>query len=276
MHRVILSIVMCAAVIGPAFAGSPAGPAQKDLPYADTIGGLLRALEYSGFPDMTKASVTLGIDFGKRTWTLRNIHEYDAQGNVILGQGRYGLCAELATYLYEKLKPLLSGRYDLKFAMATEAGFFPTYQSNHIILLMFDQVTRDAYLIDPSFHKYGRMEDLSDYQVLGVQDTLAFITDKSSDTSFQVDQAMPLLIRDDLLLSFAVTSVDGKFDKDNFLLAVAANQRHKFAGLDIVLVGRHNGRQEGFESKYLLEHVLKPEEIETLYNKLSDWLKQIR
>ena len=271
--RTFFLVLAAAAVLSsPVF---PNAVSDADLPYHDTIMGLVHSLEYSGFPVLTKPGVTLGIDFEKRTWTLRNVHQYDAQGEVVLEQGRYGLCAELSTYLYEKLRPLLSNRYDMKFAMATEAGFFPTFQSNHIILLMFDRATRDAYIIDPSFHKYGKANELSGYSILSVQDTLSFVADKSRDVSFQVDSAMPLFIKDDLLLSFAVTSVDGKFDRDNFLLVVAANKREKFAGLDILMAGKYNGRSEGFESKYAVGRALRPDEIEALYRQLNAWLKQI-
>ena len=181
------------------------------LPYYDAIMNIIRPLEYSGLPVMVKPQVNLSVDFNTRTWTLQNIHEYDAQGAVILEQGRYGLCAELATYLYEKLTPLLGPRFEAKFAMVTESGFFSAENSNHIVLLMVDRATHEVYLIDPSFHKYGKIKDLPEYHVLDVQDTLGFIKDKSHDVSFFIDQAIPLYVKDDFLLSFAVIAVDGKF-----------------------------------------------------------------
>ena len=233
-------------------------------------------LEYSGVPVMVKPQVALSVNFSNWTWTLHNIHEYDDQGGIILEQGRYGLCAELATFLFEKIKPLLDGRYDVKFAMATESGFFSVGQSNHIVLLLVDKSNNQLYLIDPSFHKYARMKDLPEYHVLNIQDTLSFVKDRSHDVSFGVDQAIPLYIKNDVLLSFSVTSVDGKYDKDNFIFAISANRRYKFVGRDIVVIGRHNKDFEDFEDKALLNQLLTPEEIKTLFDKLKSWIERIQ
>jgi len=224
---------------------------------------------------MVKPQVSLSVDFSHWNWTLHNIHEYDAQGGVVLEQGRFGLCAELATYLFEKIKPLLDGRYAVNFAMVTESEFFSGAQSNHIVLLLVDRTDNQVYLLDPSFHKYARMKDLPEYQVIDIQDTLSFVKDKSHDVSFGVDQAIPLYIKNDFLLSFAVTSVDGKFNKDNFIFVISANRRNKFAGRDIVVIGRRNKEFEDYEDKALLNELLTPNEIKILFDKLKTWLEKV-
>jgi len=244
-------------------------------PFYDTIMKIMAPLEYSGVPVMVKPQVTLNIDFSHRVWILRNIHEYDSQGGIILEQGHYGLCAELATFLFEKIKPLLNGQYEVKFAMVTESGFFASGQSNHIVLLLVDKSNDQLYLIDPSFHKYARMKDLPEYHVMNIQDTLSFVKDQSHDISFGVDQAIPLYIKNDFLLSFAVTSVDGKFDKDNFIFVISANRRYMFAGRDIVGIGRRNKEFEDFEDKTLLDQLLTPEEIKVLFDKLKTWIEEV-
>ncbi len=244
-------------------------------PFYDAIMKIISPLEYSGVPVMVKPQVSLSVDFNQRTWTMHHIHEYDPQGVIILEQGRYGLCAELATFLFEKIKPLLDGRYEVKFAMASEAGFFSTAQSNHIVLLLVDRSDKQVYLIDPSFHKYARMKDLPEYHVVNIQDTLSFVKDKSHDVSFGVDQGIPLYIKNDFLLSFAVTSVDGKFDRDNFVLVISANRRNKFVGRDIVVIGRNNKVFADFEDKALLNQLLTPDEIKTLFDKLKSWIIQV-
>jgi len=243
-------------------------------PFYDAIMKIIDPLQYSGVEVMVKPQVVLSIDFAHWAWTLHNIHEYDSQGVIILEQGRYGLCAELATYLFEKIKPLLDGRYEVKFAKVTESGFFSADQSNHIVLLLVDKSTTQVYLIDPSFHKYAKLKDLAEYRVLSTQDTLSFVKDQSHDVSFGVDQAIPLYIKNDFLLSFSVTSVDGKFDKDNFIFAISANQRFKFAGRDIVVIGRRNKEFEDYEDKALLNQILTPDEIKILFDKLKSWIEQ--
>ncbi|MDE1921063.1 MAG: hypothetical protein KGI24_06390 [Candidatus Omnitrophica bacterium] len=244
-------------------------------PFYKTIMAIMAPLEYSGVPVMVKPHVSLSVDFGRRTWTLNNIHEYDSRGNIILAQGRFGLCAELATYLFEKIRPLLNSRYEVKFAMVAEPEFFSADRSNHIALLLADKAQGQIYLIDPSFHKYARLKDLPEYRVLNAQDTLAFVKDKSHDITFSVDQAIPLYIRKDCLLSFSVTSVDGKFDKDNFIFVISADRRGKPGGHDIVLIGRRNKKFEDLEDRPRLYRILTQEEIDVLFGKLKVWIRSI-
>jgi hypothetical protein len=271
-NKILFLTVLAVISVYPCLGFCAAAPV---LPFYDAIMKIIDPLEYSGVPVMVKPQVALSIDFDKRTWTLHNIHEYDAQGGIILEEGRYGLCAELATFLFEQIKPLLGGRYDAKFAMVTESGFFSAGQSNHIVLLLVDRSDGQVYLIDPSFHKYARMKDLPEYHVLNIQDTLAFVKDKSPDVFFSVNQAIPLYIKNDFLLSFSVTSVDGKFDRGNFMFVISANRRYKFAGRDIVIIGRRNKEFEDFEDKRLLEQLLTPAEINILFNKVKTWMERI-
>jgi len=244
-------------------------------PFYDAIMKIIDPLEYSGVPVMLKPEVALNLDFDKGTWTLRNVHEYDSQGNIILEDGRYGLCAELATYLFEKIRPLLDDRYVIKFAMVTESGFFSAGRSNHIVLLLVDKSNNQAYLIDPSFHKYALLRDLPEYHVLNIQDTLSFVKDKSHDVFFGVDQAIPLYIKNDFLLNFSVTGVDGKFDRDNFIFVISAIRRYKFAGRDILVIGRRNKEFEDFEDKGMLTQLLTPQEIQVLFDKLKIWMEKV-
>ena len=244
-------------------------------PLYDAIMKIMAPLEYSGVPVMVKPQVDLIVDFKSWKWALRNIHEYDSQGGVILEQGRFGLCAELATFLFEKIKPLLGGRYEVKFAMVAESGFFSAGQSNHIVLLLVDRSDHQVYLIDPSFHKYARMKDLPEYHVLNIQDTLSFVKDRSRDVSFSVNQAIPLYIKNDVLLSFSVTSVDGRYDRNNFIFVISAMRRYKFAGRDIVVIGRRNKEFEDFEDRSMLNMLLTQDEIKILFDKLKDWIQRV-
>ena len=249
--------------------------AKAAPPMYEAIMKIMQPLEYSGVPAMTKPGVSLDLDFEKRSWTLHNIHQYDPQGAVKLEQGRYGLCAELATYLFEKIRPVLNDRYDIKFAMVSESDFFSEGRANHIVLLILDKSDQEVYLADPSFHVYARTKDLAGYRVLNVQDTLSFVKDKSADVSFSADQAIPLYIKGDFLLSFSVTSVDGKFDRDNFIFVISAIRRLKFAGRDIVVIGRRNKVFVDFQDKTLLTQLLTEAEINTLFDRLKTWIERI-
>ncbi len=270
--KIIIFTLLVLIVIRPS-AGS--SNQTQDPPYYDEIMKIIEPLEYSGVPAMIKPQAKLSVDFSKWSWTMHNIHDYDSQGRIILEQGRYGLCAELATYVFEQIKPLLSAQYIVKFAMVTESGFFAEGLSNHIVLLLLDRSNNQVYLIDPSFHKYGRKKDLPEYHVLNIQDTLAFVKDRSPDVTFNVDQATPLYIKNDFLLSFSVTSVDGKFDKNDFIFVISAARRFKFTGRDIVVIGHRNKEFEDFEDKSLLTQILTPEESKVLFDRLKNWIERI-
>ena len=246
---------------------------SKELPHYHEVMRLMSRLAYSGLPSILKPQVTLSIDFDKGTSILHNVHEFDAQGKVLLEEGRYGLCAELATYVYEEIKGLFEDRYVIKFARVAESGFFAKDQSNHIVLMVFDKLSRDIFLIDPSYQRYGQWADLMEYTVLAMHDALYFVRDKSPDVLFAVDQAMPLYIKNDLLLSFAVASVDGVFNRDNYLFVVSVNFRYEKATLDVMAVGRRNGHPDGFERTLLLEKLFSLEEIKALHQKISSWVQ---
>ena len=252
------------------------GTLKNGLPYYDEIMKIMEPLEYSGFQVVVKPEVTLSIDFDKRSWTLHNMHQYDAQGRIVLEQNRYGLCAELSTFVFDRLVPIISSRYELKIAKVYEEEFFSIQQSNHITLLMHDKEDQRTYLIDPSFHSYGMVENFSKYTIKSIQGLLTFTKEKSKNDSFLVNEAMPLFIKNDLLASFSVTSVDGKFDKENFLFALSVNQRNKFFGLNIVVFGKYNGKLESFENKVFLEKLLSQSQRDLLNKKLREWLLQIQ
>ena len=257
--------------MGWACAQTPTKP-----PLYDEIMNIMQPLEYSGVQSMISPKVNLKVTFNRWAWTLENIHSYDEQGRIVLEEGKYGLCAELATYLFEQLRPLLTPRYIVKFAMVTQADFFSSGQSNHIVLVLLDKADGQLYLIDPSFHKYGLAKNLKEYTILNVQDTLFFVKDRSSDYSFNVDQAVPLYIKGDYLLSFSVTAVDGRFDKDNFIFAITASQRYKFAGVDIVLIGKRKGVFEDYEDINFLQTLLTQQEIRILFTKIKIWIQQMQ
>jgi len=256
------------------FAESAVNPSKSPLPYEERINRLMHAVDYSALPTLIDPKVPLTIDFNNKTWTLGGVHQYDAKGNIILEQGRFGLCAELSTYFYQHLNDLPAEQYEFRFASATEAGFFPTYESNHIVLLLYDKEDQNIYLIDPSFHRYGKFRDFEEYKIYGVKESLDFMKDKKPDVTFRADQAMPLMIKQDLLLSFSVVSVDGKFDQDNFLFVITANRRHRTAGLNLLVMGKVNGRLESYESKEFLAEVLAADELSSLHRKITTWLLQ--
>lgn len=263
----IILVVFCLAA-GPVWAESP-------LPFAEQINALMAPLEYSGVPLLLRPQVGLSIDFNKRSWTLHQIHEYDQQGRVVLEQGRYGLCAELSAHVRDRLETVIDDNFSVVYAIVNEKLFFPSKESNHIALLMADRKAHETYLIDPSFRQYGRVRELANYTVLSVEDQLGFIKHRLPDDSFLIDQAMPLFIKEGLMVSFAVTSVNGRFDKGNFLLVISVNSAQDARGLDIFVVGRKEGQLQDYQTKFLVDRLLSADEQKALLLKFKIWLKAI-
>src|SRR3989338_262689 len=98
---------------------------QKDAPNSKLAENIIRPLRYSGLPDFLRPEVSLEMDFSNKTWTLHELHRFDAQGNIILSEGRYGICGDLAAYTYQKQKPNFPGdQYRIEFIQAVESSYF--------------------------------------------------------------------------------------------------------------------------------------------------------
>jgi hypothetical protein len=247
---------------------------KQTLPFEEKINQIMGSVNYSGIQALMRPEVVLKIDFKKRAWTLSHIHQYDAKGDIVLEQGRHGLCADLATYVYQEIKSDLTDDYEIRFASSTESRYFPNYESNHIVLLMSNKADQNIYLIDPSFRQYGNIKEFNQYKIFGTQENLTFLKEKAADESYLVDQARPLLIKEDLLLSFSVLSVDGKFDQDNFMFTLSVTRQNQTGDLSLLLIGKRNGQIESFENRSLLGEFINPQEIQNLHRKLTMWLLQ--
>lgn len=248
---------------------------DTDFPYYNTIMEIMRPLEYSAFGDLNKPGVTVSIDSNKRTWTLRNIHQYDQQGCIILDDFRYGLCGELADYVSHRLKPIIRDKYKIQFVRAAESGFFLAPNATHIVLLLTEMSSQKSYLIDPSLHRYGPAEDMEEYLFFNSEDKLDEIERKEKDVTFAMDHGTPLFIRNDFLLSLIMENCDGKFDRDNFIISIRANRRYRYSNRYIFAIRISNGKAEFFENTLLINQVLTPEELTKLRNKIVEWSENI-
>ena len=121
--------------------GPDSVPALQDAPYYKEIMDIIRPLDYSVIPSLVlQSNIKLSIDFTNKTWSLLNFHQFDSNGNIILDYGRYGLCGELASYTYNRIKYFFNDRYVIKFAQVSESGFFLTPNSSHAVLIIYDTV----------------------------------------------------------------------------------------------------------------------------------------
>ncbi len=250
---------------------APTPTPPSALPYYKEIMAVLNPLEYSGVNDLLEKNVDLAVDFNKKNWTLTNIHKFDPKGNILLDHDRYGLCGELAAHTYKNIIPFLQDRYDILFVKAAESGFFLRQHTTHIVLVLIDRTTRERFFIDPSFKRYGREGDFKDYLFFEATDIQTHLKSLTKDVLFPMDVETPLLIRKDFLLCLGVESIDGKFNKDNFALAITANRRHEYSGRYVFTLSRQNGKTETLKDEALLSQLLTPEELRKIIGKVTAW-----
>ena len=256
-----------------------AAAAQKaDIPYQNEIKKIIGQLGYSGVEDFMRPEVSLTVDFASRTWSMRNIHSFDDAGNITLAKGRFGLCGDLAAHTYQKLKSVLPDTYRVEFVRASQSGYFLGPDASHIILFIFKprMFGEDLYILDPAFRKYGSEDAFDDYLFLERMNQLRFVVDRNPDESFKAGRAMPLVIKKDFLISVLVDEQEGRFDRDNFILTLAATRRFKFAGRYILAFRKVNGQTDIMENTYLAHRLLSKDEYAALKKRLTEFFTALQ
>lgn len=248
-------------------------PPRANLPHYDKIMEILKPLEYSGIADMIKSDVDLKIDFPAGTWTVTNLHRFDDQGQIKLDHNRYGLCGELSAHVYTKIAPILEDHFDILFLRSVESGFFLRPKSTHIVILLTEKKTQERFFIDPSFQRYGREEDFSDYLFFEAADPKTHLESLKTDVTFPADSQTPLLIRKDFLICLGTELVEQKFDKDNFALVITANKRHEYSGRYVFALRRTEGKTSVFKNEPLLSQLLTLDEIDKISAKMTQWFE---
>lgn len=251
---------------------------KGDLPpYYNEVMQITNPLVYSGLQSLVDPAVTLSLDFKNDLWYLKNVHRFDSHGDIILDANRYGLCGELAAYVFRKVQPLFKNNYKISFARVAESGFFLNPEATHVVLLITEQKATypTTYIIDPSFHRYGNLEDYDDYLIFETTDTLVFLESKLPDVFFKVGHGTPVLIENDFLVSLAIEKSEDRFDKNNFTLALLATQRYKYSGRYLLALRNDSGKTEIFENKPLIKQILNEQEYELLRKQLFKWFEEI-
>jgi len=244
-------------------------------PYAKEIMEIIKPLEYSGVQVFVNSDVYLSLDTIDKTWTLHNIRYFDDSGNIMLMDNKYGTCGELSSYVYRKIYPLFSREYDIEFVRAAQSGFFLSNTSSHIVLEIrkkgAESGAQEKFVLDPSFKRYGPIGDFEDYVFFEHAPELDFVRNRDTFVRLTANESIPLLIRRDYLLSFVVESVNGRFDKQNFTIALTLNKQYRYAGRFIFALRRENGEDSMLENRELIvnKKLLSPREYELLRDKIS-------
>ena len=253
--------------------------ADAGVPHKIEVLKIIKPLRYSGIQALMRQDVRMSMNFDNGTWILHNLYRYDSEGRVLLEEGRYGLCGELARYAYQNIKPLFGDKYNIEFVHVTETGYFPTPKSSHVVLRIIEQnsfLNRNLfepaiYILDPSFGRYGKMDQFEDYLFWETLDYQQMMDTRQTNGIFGINGGFPLLISKNSLLSLVVEENNGKFDGNNFVISLAAAKRHNYAGRYIFALRNNEGEMQVLENKALAKNLLD----KATYRKLHDKLTQI-
>lgn len=240
-------------------------------PLYDKVIKIIEPLKYSGLPALLREDVSLDIDFVNQEWKLRNIHRFDQQGNILLDENRYGLCGELAAFIYPHIKHLFGDRYIIEFALVAESGFFLYPQASHIGLIIQEKEKGNIFFLDPSFRRYGSIDEFDNYLFFDQKSFLPFIQEQDPDVVFSVNQGTPALIHKNRMVFLTVDKVDDIFDKDNFTIALTATKKYAYSGRYIYAVRKRQGVTEFLENKGLAEALFVMSEYQRIRERIFFW-----
>ncbi|MFA5146943.1 MAG: hypothetical protein WC515_06205 [Candidatus Omnitrophota bacterium] len=248
-------------------------------PYHKEIKELMEPIRYSGLKDLLDANTRLSVDFEKKEWTLHNIHQFDKDGKILLKENRFGLCGDLAAYMYEKVSPMLDKRYSISFVSVSESNFFQAPRGSHIALKITDRAINlipNIYLIDPTFRRYRKIEYFEDYAFYSEMPELPFYKEKSRDETFIAGTQCPILIKGDFLLCIGLDYVDDKFDKDNFVLFLSLTKRHKYFSRPVFALRKRNNVTGTSKDDVLAQKVLGKQEFGELCQKVTLFFNEMQ
>lgn len=224
---------------------------DRRAPYYKEVREVIDPLRYSFLPVVLRPDFRMALDFQSKTWCLYNMNRFDKNGKIMLENGRYGICGQLAAYTYDKIRPIFSSGYKIEFVRVSESGYFINYASHIILYITNPGEGPEGYILDPSFHRYGKRSDLAEYLFLERLPSLPFVEQKTADDTASIGVIMPIGIERDFLIGMSVDGQDAKFDENNYFLLITAIHRNTYIGQPIFAFRKNNGQKESFENKTL-------------------------
>lgn len=225
---------------------------QATAPHSGIVEKVIQPLRYSGYPDFIRPEVSLDMDFEGGKWALLNIHRFDPQGNLLLNEGRYGICGDLAIYTYQKILPHFPPeKYRIEFAKVVESSFFQEATGGfHFVLRIVDLEAgrtaegeyRKVYILDPALRRYGSPEYFDSYKPIGPAPLLDSLEARERHSYFAVDTGPPILVNRNVILSLYVVREEGRFDPDHYAVVLAATRRYHFVQKDLFVIRKRGGK----------------------------------
>ena len=245
-------------------------------PLYKEVKALMDPLEYSALETFVSERGSLVFDFKNKQWIIKNIRQFNENGDLVLMDDRYGTCAELSIYMYDKLRSIFDSRfYDLEIVETSESSYFPYPHGVHYVLILTDysNIFPQEYIIDPSFNRYAHISDFDDYIInreLFLNPTLSGDTDQNEDIS----RFTPLIIRKNHLISLLVGSINEKFDPNNFIIQVLIKRKYFYNPKQLITFQKLNGNFSIIENRELSMIYLKDKEYMALKEKILSSLRE--
>lgn len=202
---------------------------------------LFEEVSYSSFDVFNDKDVKLAVDFQNEKWLIKNYFKFDERDHIVLNNNS-GACLELVIHAFTELEKDLSKDYHVKFVETIEASTFNNPNSRHWILLLTHKGSGNEYILDPSFKRFGPIDNFDDYRITQVFDRLPRSVVADGHNHFSIADGAPIFMKKGNLIGLIVRPVNGNFNKENFSLGIYAKKPFKFKGHFIYNIGLVNGQ----------------------------------
>jgi hypothetical protein len=146
---------------------------------------------------------------------------------------------------------------------------------DHVVVRITDKglLADNVYIIDPTYGKYGRLDDFDDYVFVKPSNLGPFLNQKRDDT-LQVGVTTPVLLMKRYLISLGVVRVNDAFDSQNFGLALVLSRPHRYISRAVAEVRKNRGETEtgGFTN---IPRAIKTKEFYVLRTRMIEFFEQI-
>ncbi len=251
-------------------------------PQASAIKKLVEPLRYSGIPIILRKDFSLSINVKEKTWTAHNIHRFSEDGSILLEQGRYGLCGDLATYLHDPVRALFDDAYRVQLVRVSQAQFFPAPISAHYVLRIAqadkdkEEDPRGIYILDPSLKRYGPLADFEDYLFFDPKDRLEFARKRNPDETFHLGQGTPLVLRPNLQVGLVISADGRQFDAEHYRLILGVTRPYHYTARTLLLIRRRGARVEVIEQSSEGSRALGKQDYQQLRDRVLELFRGLR
>lgn len=246
---------------------------RENAPLSSFVESLVTPLRYSGIQAFMRKNVSIKLDFENNRWFIINKWQYDDQGQVLLDDGKYGVCGELVSYTYQKIKDAFEKEgYQIRVAAVSESNYFPSMtRTTHYVLKIFDEHDSDEhFILDPSLKRYGHFLDFEDYIFSEEFSPASFFKAARTDSVFEIGSATPLLIHNEFVVNFAVREQNSRFTPENFSMGIYATKRYHYSGRPLFWIFNNNGKSVVGEYEGFGKALLGNEQYEMLRRRIIE------